>query len=132
MPAISSHAKDRTVLIVEDDEDSRFVYGAILEKHGFAVVTATSGEDGLRVARERLPDAILMDVSIPGLDGWTVTSSLKDDPDTAGIPIIIITAHAFPEDQRRADVVGCDVFLTKPCDPRRVLEEVRRIVGARS
>ena len=112
------------VLIVEDDEDSRFVYGMILEDHGFEVVTATSGDEGLRIARERLPSAVLMDVSIPGLDGWTVTERLKADPATSRIPVIVITAHAFPEDLDRASRVGCDGFLTKPCEPRRVLEEV--------
>lgn len=126
-PAQEPH---RTVLIVEDDEDSRFVYGAMLEAHGFVVITALSGDDGLRVARDRHPNAILMDVSVPGMDGWTVTSTLKGDPGTSEIPIIIITAHAFPEDQRRADRVGCDAFLTKPCDPRQVLDEVCRVVGA--
>ena len=121
-----------TVLIVEDDDDSRFVYGVILEDHGFEVVTATSGDEGLRIARERKPAAVLMDVSIPGLDGWRVTEMLKADPNTASIPVIVITAHAFPEDASRARSVRCDGFLTKPCEPRRVLDEVRRHVeGAR-
>jgi len=118
------------VLIVEDDEDSRFVYSAILEDNGFSVTTATSGDDGLRLARERHPQAILMDVSIPGMDGWSVTAHLKNDPATAGIPLIIITAHAFPEDVRRAEKVGCDAFLTKPCEPRQVLQEVVRLLEA--
>jgi CheY-like chemotaxis protein len=117
---------DGTVLIVEDDDDSRYVYGIILEDHGFSVTGARSGDEGLRLARETRPGAILMDVSIPGLDGWTVTERLKGDPKTAGIPVIIITAHAFPEDLARAKRVGCDGFLTKPCEPRRVLEEVIR------
>lgn len=116
------------VLIVEDDEDSRYVYKAILEDNGFEVVTATSGDDGLRLAQERHPQVILMDVSIPGMDGWSVTSRLKGDPKTAGIPLIIITAHAFPEDLRRAEKVGCDAFLTKPCEPRQVLQEVLRML----
>ena len=117
-----------TILIVEDDEDSRYVYGIVLEDHGFSVATARSGDEGLRIARETRPRAILMDVSIPGLDGWTVTERLKGDPETHGIPVIIITAHAFPEDLARAEQVGCDSFLTKPCEPRRVLEEVVRVL----
>jgi two-component system cell cycle response regulator DivK len=117
-----------TVLIVEDDEDSRYVYGIVLEDHGFSVAAARSGDEGLRLAREKRPRAILMDVSIPGLDGWTVTERLKADPSTEDIPIIIITAHAFPEDLARAKRVGCDGFLTKPCEPRRVLEEVIRLL----
>jgi two-component system, cell cycle response regulator DivK len=116
------------VLIVEDDEDSRYVYTAILEDNGFQVATASSGDDGLRIARERRPHAILLDVSIPGMDGWSVSSHLKAEPDTAGIPLIIITAHAFPEDAQRASEVGCDAFLTKPCEPRQVLNEVTRLL----
>lgn len=119
------------VLIVEDDEDSRFVYTAILEDNGFTVTAATSGDEGLRIARERRPTAILLDISIPGMDGWSVSSHLKGDPGTAGIPLIIITAHAFPEDAKRASEVGCDAFLTKPCEPRHVLNEVVRLLGAR-
>ena len=118
------------VLIVEDDEDSRFVYRAILEDQGFTVVLATSGDEGLRIARERRPDAILMDVSIPGMDGWTATQHLKEDPSTAEIPVIVITAHAFPEDRRRAQSVGSDGFLTKPCEPRDVLAEIKRQIAA--
>jgi CheY-like chemotaxis protein len=120
-----------TVLIVEDDDDSRYVYGIVLEDHGFSVDMARSGDEGLRQARETRPRAILMDVSIPGMDGWTVTERLKGDPETRDIPVIIITAHAFPEDVARARQVGCDSFLTKPCEPRRVLEEVVRVLAAR-
>jgi CheY-like chemotaxis protein len=120
-----------TVLIVEDDEDSQYVYGIVLEDHGFSVASARSGDEGLRLARENRPQAILMDVSIPGLDGWTVTERLKGDPTTAGIPVIIITAHAFPEDLARAKRVGCDGFLTKPCEPRRVLDEVVKLLERR-
>lgn len=117
------------VLIVEDDDDSRFVYSAILKNSGFEVTTATSGDEGLSLAREIGPRVILMDVSIPGMDGWTVTEHLKSGHDTSQIPVIIITAHAFPEDLRRAESVGCDGFLTKPCEPRRVLDEVVRLLG---
>lgn len=117
------------VLIVEDHEDSRYVYQTVLEGHGFEVVTAGSGDEGLRIARELLPDVILMDVSIPVMNGWTVTQHLKEGRDTSDIPVIIVTAHAFPEDVRRAETVGSDAFLTKPCNPLKVLEEVRRLLG---
>lgn len=126
-PAVASPQPPR-VLIVEDDEDSRYVYTLILEANGFEVVTATSGVEGLALARETHPDAILMDVSIPETDGWTVTETLKGDAATRPIPIIVITAHAFPEDHERAEQVGCDAFLTKPCEPRQVLEEVQRVL----
>jgi len=132
-PTLRHHAVARplppTVLIVEDDEDSRYVYTLILEANGFKVVTATSGVEGLTLARAVHPDAILMDVSIPETDGWTVTETLKADSATRPIPIIVITAHAFPEDHERAEEVGCDAFLTKPCEPRQVLEEVQRVLA---
>ena len=117
------------ILIVEDDEDSREVYKEILDTNGFEVRTATSGVEGLRLARELHPGAILMDISIPEMDGWAVTSRLKADPDTRHIPVIVVTAYAFPEDRTRADAIGCEGFLTKPCEPSRVLAEMQRLVG---
>ncbi len=117
-----------SILIVDDDEDSQYVYRVILENAGFDVIGAMSGDRGLALAQELRPNAILMDVSVPGMDGWRVTQRLKSDSDTRGIPIIIVTAHAFPEDLRRAESVGSDGFLTKPCEPRRVLEEVQRLL----
>ena len=119
-----------TILIVEDDEDSRYVYQLILEANGFEVLSASSGTEGLRLARERRPSAVLMDISIPGMDGWTVTRALKEDPSTASMPVIVITAHAFPEDREMAEEVGSDGFLTKPCEPRLVLEEVWRVTNS--
>jgi CheY-like chemotaxis protein len=120
--------EEGTILIVEDDEDSRFVYRLLFEDEGYSVALARSGDEGLRMAREGHPDAVLMDVSIPGIDGWTATERLKGDPETADIPVIVLTAHAFPEDRKRASEVGCDVFLTKPCEPRDVMNEVRRLL----
>jgi CheY-like chemotaxis protein len=121
--------EEGTILIVEDDEDSRFVYRLLFEDEGYSVALARSGDEGLRMAREGHPDAVLMDVSIPGIDGWTATERLKGDPETADIPVIVLTAHACPEDRKRASEVGCDVFLTKPCEPRDVMNEVRRLLG---
>jgi CheY-like chemotaxis protein len=117
------------ILIVEDDDDSREVYKEILETHGYEVATAVSGAEGLRLANERHPGAILMDISIPEMDGWAVTSRLKADPDTRNIPVIVVTAYAFPEDRTRADSMGCEGFLTKPCEPSRVLAEIQRLLG---
>ena len=117
------------ILIVEDDEDSREVYQDILSENGFDVETATSGAEGLRLARAGLPNAILMDISLPDMDGWNATTQLKADPETMNIPVIIVTAYAFPEDRARANRVGCDGFLTKPCEPSRVLAEIHRLLA---
>lgn len=118
-----------TVLIVEDDPNSRKIYRLILESSGFRVLTAATGDEGVRVAREDHPAAVLMDLSIPGINGWAATRMLKEERSTSDIPVIVITAHAFPEDRHRADEVGCDGFLTKPCDPMVVLEEVVRVTA---
>lgn len=120
----------RKVLIVEDNEDNRIVYSTILRHHGFAVCEALDGEEGIDQARRELPDIILMDISIPLIDGWEVTRVLKGDPATARIPIIALTAHAMPGDRERALEVGCDGYLAKPCEPRAVLAEVNRLLAA--
>ncbi len=120
----------KTVLIVEDNEDNRIVYATILQHRGYGVLEARNGEEGVRMARERSPDLILMDISVPIIDGWKATEMLKGDPETAGIPIIALTAHALAEDRETAKQVGCDGYLAKPCEPRTVVAEVERFIGA--
>ncbi|HEX7243398.1 MAG TPA: response regulator [Longimicrobiaceae bacterium] len=115
-----------TILLVEDNEDNRTVYRLLLEHYGYRVVEATDGEDGVRRAREERPALVLMDISIPIIDGWEATRILKADPGTASIPVIALTAHALPADRARAVEVGCDGYLVKPIEPRRVVEEVRK------
>jgi len=121
-------ARGKTVLIVEDNEDNRIVYSTILRHHGFRVCEALDGEEGIEKARRELPDIILMDISIPLIDGWQVTETLKRETATKGIPIIALTAHAMPGDRQRAMAVGCDGYLAKPCEPRAVLAEVNRLI----
>lgn len=120
----------RTVLLVEDNEENREIYTTILEHSGYEVIEAREGEQALRLARDRSPGIILLDISIPRIDGWEVAERLKADPDTRGIPIVALTAHALPEDHRRARAVGCDSYLAKPVRPREVLEEVGRLLEA--
>ena len=119
----------KTVLLVEDNEDNRTVYRTILEHFGYGVVEARNGEDGVKMARERRPDLILMDISIPVIDGWEATKILKTGEDTKDIPIIALTAHALATDRAKAEEVGCDGYLAKPCEPRRVVAEVERFIG---
>lgn len=113
------------ILLVEDNVDSRAVYRVILEHGGYEVIEARSGTEGLRYARTHRPALILMDISIPELDGWEVTRILKADSDTRHIPIIALTAHALATDRARAEAIGFDGYLTKPCEPRRVLAEIK-------
>ena len=117
---------EHKILLVEDNEDNRLVYRTILDHFGFVVLEAADGEEGIRRARADGPDLILMDVSIPKIDGWEATRQLKADPNTASIPIIALTAHALATDRAKAQEAGCDGYLAKPVEPRRVVEEVQK------
>jgi len=122
----------QTVLIVEDNEDNRIVYSTMLRHFGFAVDEAENGAEGILKARANLPDVILMDIAIPLVDGWEAVQRLKKDPTTAHIPIVALTADAMPADRERAIQVGCDGYLAKPCEPRAVVEEVRRLLALKA
>jgi CheY-like chemotaxis protein len=122
----------RTVLVVEDNEDNRIILTTYLDHHGWRVVEAADGALGVEAARTELPDIVLMDVSLPTMDGWTATSILKADPTTERIPIIALTAHALATDRRRAVEAGCDSYLAKPIDPKEVIAEIERLLAART
>jgi two-component system, cell cycle response regulator DivK len=117
------------VLLVEDNDDNLRIYSTILTYAGYQVIEATDGEAGLEAARDKRPDLILMDVSIPKIDGWEVTRTLKADPATATIPVIALTAHALATDRERANEIGFDGYIAKPAEPRLVLAEVERRLG---
>ena len=119
----------KTVLLVEDNEDNLIVYRTILDHVGYRVIEARDGEEGVARARADLPDLILMDVSLPKMDGWEATRRIKADEGTRQIPIIAVTAHALDDDREKATQVGCDGYLAKPVAPRRVVEEVERFIG---
>ena len=119
----------KTVLLVEDNEDNLTIYTTILRFGGYRVVEARDGRAALEAARTVAPDLILMDVSIPYVDGLEVTRRLKADPATRRIPIIALTAHALPSDRDRALEAGCDGYISKPAEPRAILAAVRRKVG---
>ena len=120
------------ILIVEDNEDNRLIYASFLEHVGYRVLEATDGLTALTMTRGEQPDLVLMDVSIPGIDGWEATRQLKADPATREIPIIALTAHALAEDRQRASEAGCDGYLAKPIEPRAVVAEVARILEERA
>jgi len=125
----ATQTKQKTVLLVEDNEDNRIVYSTILRHFGYNVTEALNGEEGIAKARSEKPDLILMDISIPIIDGWEATQVLKHDPETNDIPIIALTAHALASDREKAMEVGCDGYLAKPCEPRAVVAEVQRFLG---
>jgi len=124
-----TNGNQKTVLLVEDNEDNLVVYRTILEHVGYRVIEARDGEEGVTQARQEMPDLILMDISIPKIDGWEATQRLKADSATRQIPIIALTAHALEEDRQKAVQAGCDGYLAKPVEPRRVVQEVERFVG---
>src|SRR5690606_6484972 len=100
-----------------------------LEQQGYRVVAADDGNQGVQAAREYRPNIILMDLSMPKKDGLSATRELKSDPSTSHIPVILLTAHAYGSAGRRAREAGCAAFVPKPCDPRRVLQEVQQLIG---
>jgi two-component system cell cycle response regulator DivK len=126
---MSERGAAKVVLLVEDNHDNRVIYGMMLEHAGYQVIEAVDGEEGVDRAREHHPALILMDISIPKIDGYTATRMLKTDASTADIPIIALTAHALAGEEQRARAAGCDGYLSKPVEPKRVLEEVRRFIG---
>ena len=118
----------KTIVMVEDNPDNRKIYTLLLRHYGYDVVEAADAETGIELIAERHPDLVLMDISLPRMDGFEATSLLKHDPRTSHIPVVALTAHAFDEDRRRAREIGFDGYLVKPVEPRRVLQEVRRFL----
>jgi CheY-like chemotaxis protein len=119
----------RTILLAEDHEDNRFALLTVLEREGYQTLGAANGSEAVDLAREHLPDLVLMDLAMPVMDGRTAMRQLRDDPRTARIPIIVLTAMALSVDRDRLVAEGFDELLTKPCMPPHLLQEVRRIIG---
>jgi CheY-like chemotaxis protein len=117
-----------TILIVEDNEMNRDMLSRRLERKGFTVLLAVDGETGLDVAREKVPDLILMDMSLPVVDGWEATRRLKADAALRHIPVIALTAHAMANDRDKALEAGCDDYDTKPIELPRLLEKIHALL----
>jgi len=118
------------VLLVEDDRDGRVLFAAWLADAGFEVVTAHNGLQALDRAFEILPDAILTDLHIPGIDGYELTRRLKSDPRTSAIPVLAVTGYApFAQDPSRADRAGCDAILPKPCEAADLVTTLRALIA---
>ncbi len=115
-----------TILLVEDNPHNRKIFSGMLAHAGFRVVEAEDGYQALEKVRSDPPDLILMDLSIPGVDGWEVTRRLKALEHSKAIPIVALTAHAMRGDEERALEAGCDGYLAKPISPKKVVEEVKR------
>jgi two-component system cell cycle response regulator DivK len=116
------------VLLVDDYPDAREMYSEYLQFSGFDVVQAANGMEALQQAVESSPDIILMDLSLPVMDGWEATRRLKADKRTAGIPVVALTGHALAGISEGAKKAGCDAFVTKPCLPEDLVKEIQRIL----
>jgi two-component system cell cycle response regulator DivK len=119
------------VLLVEDNEENREGLSRHLKRKGYEVLIAVDGRQGVDVARAEAPDLILMDMSLPVLDGWEATRQLKAEPRTRGIPVIALTAHAMAGDREKALEAGCDDYDTKPVEFARLLAKVQALLGKR-
>ncbi len=117
------------ILLVEDNEMNRDMLSRRLGRRGFQVVIAVDGQQGVDLALAAKPDLILMDMSLPVLDGWEATRRLKGAPETRGIPIIALTAHAMAGDREKALEAGCDDYDTKPIELPRLLEKIDALLG---
>jgi CheY-like chemotaxis protein len=117
------------ILLVEDNEMNRDMLSRRLERRGYEVIVAVDGEEGVARARSEAPDLVIMDMSLPVLDGWEATRRLKAEPKTASIPVIALTAHVMSGDRERALEVGCDDFDTKPIELDRLLSKVEALLG---
>jgi CheY-like chemotaxis protein len=118
------------ILLVEDNEMNRDMLSRRLVRHGYTVVFATDGESGVAMVRTESPDLVLMDMSLPVVDGWEATRRLKADPLTRAIPIIALTAHAMASDEQRARAAGCDDYDTKPIELPRLLGKIEGLLQA--
>lgn len=116
------------LLLVEDNEMNRDMLARRLEKRGFQLVIATDGLMGIVMAKREMPDLILMDMSLPGLDGWQASRQLKSDNATSKIPIIALTAHAMAEDREKAMAAGCDEYETKPVELTSLLTKIQALL----
>jgi len=118
------------VLLVEDNEMNRDMLSRRLIRRGYQVVFATDGQQGIDLARSERPDVILMDMSLPGIDGWQATRRLKADDATRSVPVIGLTAHAMSGDREKAIEAGCDDYDTKPVELDRLIGKIERLIGA--
>ena len=119
----------RRILLVEDNEMNRDAISRLLERRGFAVLTAADGEEGVRRCREELPDLVLMDLGLPVLDGFEATRRIKADPATAAIPVVALTARALTSDRDAALAAGCTDYDIKPVDLARLVGKIRALLG---
>jgi two-component system cell cycle response regulator DivK len=119
----------KLILVVEDQEDNRRIMRDLLTSAGYEVMEAVTGEDGVTAAESHRPDLILMDIQLPGLDGYEATRQIKANPDLEHIPIIVVTSYALSGDDVKAFESGCNAYVSKPFSPRELLAKIREYLS---
>ena len=119
----------KRILAIEDQEDNRRILRDLLTARGYTLIEATTGEEGLAAAERERPDLILMDIQLPGLDGYEVTRRIKGNPELRHIPIIAVTSYELSGDEQKAAAAGCDGYVTKPFSPRQLLAKIEEYLG---
>ena len=114
----------KSILVVEDQEDNRRILRDLLSSRGYDIIEVTDGLAGVEAAKREQPDLILMDIQLPGIDGYEATRRIKDEPDLAGITIIAVTSYALSGDEQKALEAGCDDYVAKPFSPRKLLAKI--------
>jgi len=118
----------KRILVVEDHEENRRILRLLLTKHDYEVIEAVTGEEGVAMAEQVHPDLILMDIQLPGLDGYDATRRIKANPALRMIPIIVVTSYALSGDDAKAFAAGCDAYIAKPVNLRKLLAKVREFL----
>jgi CheY-like chemotaxis protein len=126
MQATAPHGP--TILVAEDNADQRSLYVAVLAGVGYRVIEAVDGAEAVDIVRRERPGLVLMDVTMPGTSGWNAVRTLKEDPETRDIPIIVVTGLANAWDRDASMAAGCDEYLAKPVPPLRLIEEVKKFL----
>jgi two-component system, cell cycle response regulator DivK len=120
----------RRILVVEDHEDNRRILRDLLTNVGFQLIEAETGPDGVEMAKMHQPDLILMDLQLPGIDGYEAARQIKADPRLSSVPIIAVTSYALSGDEERALAAGCSAYISKPYSPRQLLASIREHLPA--
>lgn len=120
----------KRILVIEDQEDNRRIVRDLLTSVGYQIIEATAGDEGVALAKLHRPDLILMDIQLPGLDGYEATRQIKADPNLHHIPIIVVTSYALSNDDKKAFEAGCDAYVSKPYSPRNLLAKIREFLEA--
>ena len=121
----------KRILVIEDQEDNRQIVSDLMAASGYELIEATTGEEGIAAAARERPDLILMDIQLPGIDGYEVTRRIKANPQLKSIPIIAVTSYALSGDDKKAFAAGCDGYVTKPYSPRLLLAKIREYLPAK-